>query len=205
MSDLNQANVVLAALLKATSIQEFVNYLIADDTQVNQWTESNAFGVFSADRMITPDVTSPAIKTPEDVIYLPTPLGGIRIELKHNRKQGKIRNDVRTYSNTFVDFITAILGLEERSRFAIKSMDDLRHVYLRAFATGRTGQCIKQVSNNDPAFSTQLTEHIAVIHLNGNGYFRTVLKLPAGERELPAEHASLDKYFKVGTYVNADT
>lgn len=193
MLDLNQTNVTLAAILSSTTLDEFIQKINADDS-VTCWMEQHAFGVFSSDKMLPVLLRIPVIKTQCGVIYLPTPLGGIRIEAKVNRKSGKKRFDVRVYSNTFIDFISEILGLEERSRFSIKSIEDLRHVYLRAHSMNSKGELLTWKAH-DPAMSSILTPVMVVDHWY-DGMFRTHIKIQEEDQGLPATHARYAKYFE---------
>lgn len=193
MLDLNQTNVALAAILNSTTIDEFVNRINENET-ITHWAEAHAYGVFSSDKMIPVHLRIPVIKTPCGIVYLPTPLGGIRIEIKENRKSNKKRADVRIYSNTFIDFVATILGLEERSRFCIKSMEQLRYAYLRSYSMNSAGDLLTW-KNLDPAMSTVLTPVMAVDHWY-DGMFRTHIKVSEEDMGLPATHARYDKYFE---------
>ena len=66
-----------------------------------------------------------------DMVLLMTPLGAIKVECVVNmKKQHKNRYNVIVYDNTLIDKVTDILGLEERSRFSIKTIEQLRKVYV---------------------------------------------------------------------------
>lgn len=70
-----------------------------------------------------------ATETPEMVLLL-TRLGVIKIECTVAAKKGhKNRYNVICYDNTLIDHVTDVLGFEERSRFSIKTIEQLREVY----------------------------------------------------------------------------
>ena len=193
MLDLNQTNVTLAVILSSTTLDEFIRR-INEDENVTCWEERHAYGVFSSDKMLPVLLRIPVIKTPCGIIYLPTPLGGIRLEAKENRKSRKRRFDIHIYSNTFIDFVSTILGLEERSRFSIKSIEDLRHVYLRAHSMNSKGDLLAW-DIHDSAMSSTLTPVMVIDHWY-DGMFRTHIKVQEEDQGLPATHARYDKYFE---------
>lgn len=196
-SALNTSTTLSSALY---GLQQIVTARYAEKT-LNGKFHQNHGGVMDCSALVVG-----ATETPEMVLLL-TRLGVIKVECTVAAKKGhKNRYNVICYDNTLIDHVTDVLGLEERSRFSIKTIEQLREVYNSLAPTEADFEHmpdLKQVDMTQPEAKAKHSP-IEPIDLNDVSDLRT---MPFNMRHPLSEHSDpsrLEMFVDRGSHEDID-
>lgn len=108
--------------------QDHVTY--SHNTLLNAWLSDNLKGNMDGGYQTTHAVCIGTGGT-DPVAYLPTQYGAIRLLYRKSRSKSRRALEVSIYDSVYVKWTSHCLGVEH-SRFAIKDIHSLRHIYLRS-------------------------------------------------------------------------